>query len=189
MRASPSKDRNACWLARASLISSCQNKLNKSFWSMHNARSALFLALLAVSLSACSILFSTFLSSTSASSGFSSFLSFAKSDGELALWRRISAFDRVVFVVVDALRSARVQVMFGTLAIRHFISQHICETGFQRPLEKCSKALRHLPWPSICQCCAHPDSHSSALESDDDGCADARQLILSSLFFNLDFLF
>jgi hypothetical protein len=80
----------------------------------HNAQTALFLALLVASLSACSVLFSTFLSSASASNGHSTFVSFAQDDGELALWRRISAFDRVVFVVIDALRSARVQVIFAS---------------------------------------------------------------------------
>ena len=77
----------------------------------------LFLFLLSLSLLACAVLFSTFLSATSASNGLSSFSSFAKEDGELEIWRKISAFDRVAFIVIDALRSARVQVSFIFLVV------------------------------------------------------------------------
>jgi hypothetical protein len=77
---------------------------------LQRARTSLFVALLTLSLLACAVLFSTFLSTTSASNGHSSFSHFAPRNGEAALWRKISAFDRVAFIVVDALRSARVQV-------------------------------------------------------------------------------
>jgi hypothetical protein len=60
------------------------------------------------------------LSTTSASDGHSTFDSFAERDGDSALWRKISAFDRVAFIVVDALRSARVQVSFMLLSFAIF---------------------------------------------------------------------
>jgi len=82
----------------------------------HQAPAALFIVLLAVSLFSCAVLFSTFLSTSAASNGYSSFASFAPGDGEAALWRKLSSFDRVAFVVIDALRSARVQVRFSLLA-------------------------------------------------------------------------
>ncbi len=87
---------------------------------MHPRTPILFLLLLSFSLLACAVLFSTFLSATSASNELSSFSSFAKEDGELEIWGKISAFDRVAFIVIDALRSARVQVrlIFLVAAIR-----------------------------------------------------------------------
>jgi hypothetical protein len=80
---------------------------------LQRARTSLFISLLAMSLLACAVLFSTFLSTTSASNGHSSFSHFAQMNGESAIWRNISSFDRVAFIVVDALRSARVQVCDG----------------------------------------------------------------------------
>jgi hypothetical protein len=91
---------------------------------MHpRAHPVLFLFLLSLSLLACAVLFSTFLSATSASNGLSSFSSFAKEDGELEIWRNISAFDRVAFIVIDALRSARVQVSFIFLVVTICVSR------------------------------------------------------------------
>jgi hypothetical protein len=61
----------------------------------------------------------------------------------MALWRRVSAFDRVVFVVIDALRSARVQVIFGfpSVGLYCVILIFSCETGSRQPLEKLSDAV------------------------------------------------
>jgi hypothetical protein len=44
-------------------------------------------------------------------------------------------------------------------------------------MENLSKVISHLPKPSICQCCTYPDGHSSAFESDDDGCEDVHFLL------------
>ncbi len=117
--------------------------------SLVHQRSSLFLFLLGLSLLACTVLFSTFLSTTSASDRHSTFNSFAERDGDSELWRKISAFDRVVFIVVDALRSARVQVSFIVLSFAIFIDS-FCATGSCKPLEQLSKAVRVLPWPPLC---------------------------------------
>ncbi len=122
---------------------------------MHNQtpRTALFIALLAVSLLACSVLLSTFLSPASASSGHSTFLSFARGDGELALWRRISAFDRVAFVVIDALRSARVQVIFSFLTNCHLYLKRIFakqdSSGPWKTIQKLSDTCQGLQFVSV----------------------------------------
>jgi hypothetical protein len=76
------------------------------------ARLVLLITLLGLSSAACVALFSTFLSSRTASNGHSTFSSFASGAGESLLWRKISSYDRVAYVVIDALRSSRVQVLF-----------------------------------------------------------------------------
>ena len=143
-----------------------------AFPMRHQAPAALFIALLTLSLFACAVLFSTFLSTSAASNGHSSFSSFAPGDGEAALWRKLSSFDRVAFVVIDALRSARVQVRLSLPAFSNHFSQlnHCaCATGSHESLEKLSRPFRYLSRFAICERCTHTDGNSSTLESDDDG--------------------